>query len=53
MPVMSCEVKGKPGYKFGASGHCYTYVPGNENSRKRAKQKAYLQGTAIKARGGK
>lgn len=53
MPVMACRKDSKPGYKYGASGFCYTYVAGNEASRKRAKQKAYIQGAAIKAIGGK
>lgn len=47
MPVMTCSEKGKPGYKYGSSGHCYTYTSGNEPSRKKAKRKAILQGTAI------
>jgi hypothetical protein len=44
---MSCEVDGKPGYKYGESGHCYTYLPDNEDSRKEAKRKAIVQGVAI------
>lgn len=52
MPVMSCREKDKPGYKYGKSGHCYTYEPNDEAGRKRAKQKAIVQGAAIKARGG-
>jgi hypothetical protein len=39
--------KGKPGYKWGSQGKCYTYIPGDETSRKKAKQKAYIQGAAI------
>ena len=46
MPIMQCKNKeGKSGYKFGESGACYTYT--DEDSRKKAKQKAILQGTAI------
>lgn len=52
MPVMSCNEKGKPGYKYGESGKCYTYSEGDEEGRKRAKQKAYIQGAAISARTG-
>ena len=39
MPVISCEVEGKKGYKWGESGKCYT---GDG-----AKKKAILQGVAI------
>lgn len=49
MPVHECREDGKPGYKWGTHGHCYTYSPGNEASRKRAKNKAHKQGQAIKA----
>ena len=47
MPIMECNSDGKSGYKYGESGHCYTYTEGNEESRKQAKRKAILQGTAI------
>ena len=47
MPIQSCSADGKPGYKFGPEGYCYTYTPGSEKARKAAKQKAYLQGVAI------
>ena len=49
MPVKNCNKKGKPGYKWGDSGTCYTYTPGNEKSKKAAKAKAHKQGAAIKA----
>jgi hypothetical protein len=52
MPVQDCREDGKPGYKYGDEGFCYTYTPGNEKSRKSAKQKAYLQGVAIEKRRG-
>lgn len=51
MPIMGCQSNGRPGYKWGKSGKCYTYNPGSETSRKRAKQKAILQGVAIKKSG--
>jgi hypothetical protein len=41
-----------PGYKYGQSGFCYTYTPGNESARKKAKQKAHIQGAAIAANTG-
>lgn len=47
MPVKKCQSKGKPGYKCGDSGKCYTYTSGNERSRKNAKRKAILQCRAI------
>jgi predicted DNA-binding transcriptional regulator len=47
MPIMSCNENNKPGYKYGESGHCYTYNSDDENSRKEAKKKAILQGVAI------
>ena len=52
MPVMSCKEEGKPGYKYGESGKCYTYTEGDEEGRKRSKQKAYIQGAAISSRTG-
>lgn len=53
MPVMSCSKGGKPGYKWGKSGKCYTYISGNEASKKRAHDKASAQGAAIHAAEGK
>lgn len=50
MPIMSCRSNGKPGYKYGESGHCYTYTPGNEQSRKQARSRAAKQGRAIEWR---
>ena len=47
MPVKECSDEGKPGYKYGDSGKCYTYEEGNESSRKTAKRKAIIQGYAI------
>lgn len=49
MPVQRCRTKGRPAYRWGNSGKCYTYTAGNEASRKRAKQRAYIQGSAIEA----
>lgn len=47
MPVMKCSEKGKPGYKYGNTGKCYTYTPGNLQEEKEAKHKALMQGIAI------
>jgi hypothetical protein len=52
MPVQSCTKDGKPGYKYGEGGACYTYTPGNKASRDAAYSKAVKQGQAIKARQG-
>jgi hypothetical protein len=51
VPVEECSEDGKSGYRWG-SGKCYTYSPGDEAARKKAKQQAYLQGSAIAARTG-
>jgi hypothetical protein len=51
MPVHPCHENGKPGYQWGGHGKCYTYTPGNEASRKRAKAKAESQGQAAHASG--
>jgi len=49
MPIKSCNEDGKPGYKYGDEGKCYHYEPGNEESRKRAYDRAAEQGRAIEA----
>ncbi len=48
MPVSSCQKDGKPGFRWGRQGKCYTYTYGNEVSRKNAIAKAQKQGAAIK-----
>lgn len=45
---MSCIKDGKSGFKWGKSGKCYIYKKGDEESRKRAIEKAKKQGRAIK-----
>lgn len=50
MPIQSCQKDNKPGFRWGRTGKCYTYVRGNEQSRKTAITKAQAQGRAIKAR---
>lgn len=47
MPIKSCTLDGKPGFKYGDSGHCYTYTEGDESSKERAKEKADKQRKAI------
>jgi len=52
MPLMRCRLDDKPGYKWGEEGKCYTYEPGNEKSRAKAKLKAIKQGFVIAKRSG-
>lgn len=47
MPLKRCQESGKPGWKWGNEGKCYTYTKGNPDSEKRAKKKAIKQGIAI------
>lgn len=51
MPVQKCQSSGRPGYKWGESGKCYTYAPGDRASRLRAKRKAEEQGRAARTSG--
>jgi len=51
MPVHSCMKNGKPGYKWGKSGKCYTYMANNKKARDRAKKKALAQARAIFSKG--
>jgi hypothetical protein len=47
MPIQSCSINGKTGYKWGEQGHCYTYDSNSPASEKKAKKKALAQGLAI------
>lgn len=47
MPLKKCNQSGKPGWKWGDAGKCYTYTPDNKASEKAAKKKAIDQGIAI------
>lgn len=51
MPLQKCQKRNKPGSKWGKSGTCYIYTPGNAQSEKRAKEKALEQMKAIFASG--
>ena len=51
MPINSCSNNGKPGYKWGEQGMCYTYAEGDNRSMKQAKNKARLQGLAARLNG--
>lgn len=46
---MTCQEGGRPGFKWGKTGHCYTYDPDDAASRSRALEKAKKQGRAIKS----
>lgn len=49
MPIMECRLEGKPGFKWGESGKCYTYEPGDEVQMADARRSAVGQGRAIEA----
>lgn len=49
MPIQPCNKDGKPGFRWGQSGACYTYTPGNNAARKAARAKAARQGRAVEA----
>jgi SPP1 gp7 family putative phage head morphogenesis protein len=51
LPIQTCEINGKPGYKWGETGKCYTYTPGNKKEEKQALAKAKEQMKAIYASG--
>lgn len=47
MPIKSCQIDGKPGFKWGDQGKCYTFDKEDEGSKKAAKKKAIKQGIVI------
>ena len=47
MPIQNCTEGGRPGYKWGSKGKCYTYDPNSKISKERARSKAAAQGRAI------
>lgn len=48
MPRERCQRDGKPGWRYGPTGRCYTYTPGNRASEANAIAKAEAQGAAIR-----
>ena len=50
MPIQRCKSHGKPGYKWGSKGTCYTYTKGNKEQQSKALAKAAAQGKASKER---
>jgi len=51
MPVERCSEGGKPGFRFGDSGKCYTYTEGDTPGMREAKNKARAQERAAYASG--
>jgi hypothetical protein len=51
MPVQECREQGKPGYRWGQQGKCYTYTPGNLRERAEARMRAESQGYAAEKAG--
>ena len=51
MPVQRCQSNGKPGFKWGPSGTCYSYESGDAAGRARARANAAAQGAAARAAG--
>ena len=49
MPVQPTSQDGRPGYRWGEHGHIYTYRPGDERGRRRARALAARQGAAVSA----
>lgn len=47
MPIMRCQLKGKPGFKYGVTGKCYTYKKNDKRSMAAARARARSQGQAI------
>lgn len=52
MPIQEAQSNGRPGYRYGSSGKVYTYTPGDDAAKLRAKKKAIRQGVAIGYRTG-
>lgn len=48
MPRKRCTKNGKPGWKYGDSGHCYTYTKGDKDSEGLAIKRAEIQGSRIR-----
>lgn len=50
MPLKRCQSNGRPGWKWGDRGKCYTYRKGDKAGSARARRKALQQARAIKSR---
>jgi hypothetical protein len=51
MPIVSCSLEGKPGYKWGESGKCYTYDEGDVQGMRVARSRAAAQASAAYSSG--
>lgn len=51
MPIKKCSLDGKPGWKWGDEGTCYTYDPESASGSTVAKAKATKQAAAAYANG--
>jgi len=51
MPIVSCELDGRPGFRWGGSGKCYTYSEGDPESMRVARARASAQGQAAYSAG--
>lgn len=47
MPLQRCEEEGRPGWRWGQAGKCYTYAPGSAAAERLAKQRAMAQAVAM------
>jgi len=47
MPLKRCEDDGRPGWKWGDEGKCYTFTEGDEESETAARKKAMAQAAAM------
>ena len=52
-PIMSCQIDGKPGFKYGDQGKCYPFDSDSPESKVAARKKAAAQGVAIEIRRGR
>ena len=50
MPVQECREEGRPGWRWGSRGKCYTYSPGDDRGRREAREKAERQGRAVEGK---
>lgn len=51
MAIQKCEDNGKPGWKLGDGGKCFTYDPDSAGGSALAKAKALKQAASIKSHG--
>lgn len=49
MPIKACRENDEPGFKWGDEGKCFTYIPGQIETKEQARTKAVEQGRAIEA----